>query len=155
MKLAMTKHSSIEFMGCVAVALALSGCGSAGIDGYPGPGPGPAPNGEGKLALSWTLSGLPLSQADCDREGVQYMEVYLHGKDGTSQGYTGVSCALDRYSLASTPLGAVRVIVTGLGKSNGGACIKLSGTTQVTAGTTYPATPTPVALKPASGCKTL
>ena len=125
--------------------LLIGACGGApGGDWAP-----PAEDLRGRLAMSWSIDGAPLTTERCTAERIAFMEVEVVSTTGAgSLAYTQVRCDLDRYSLQMTPLGRVVVRVGGMGTdSRERPCLRRYGEALVTAGTTYPEQPTPVTLR--------
>lgn len=121
----------------------------------PGYGGGTGWVGEGRVALSWTLNGVPLSQESCLKERISSMNLLIVSDYDGNQNieFLNVTCGLDRFSAAMAPTGPVRILVDGIFDLGGGrTCRRYSGQATAYATTQYPATPVPVPLRAVSGC---
>lgn len=140
---------------CLLLSGTTSGCDPYGPGYYGGPnGPGGFVSGEGRLALAWTLNNVPLTEATCKTEGIDYMNVFvLSTIDGNSHAeFSNVACALDRYSLAMVPTGDVRIYVDAVRLTQGRECVRYSGRATASATTAFPQTATPVVLRQTASC---
>ena len=140
---------------CLLLSGTTSGCDPYGPGYYSGPnGPGGFVSGDGRLALAWTLNSVPLTEASCKTEGIDYMNVFvLSTIDGNSHAeFSNVACALDRYSLAMVPTGDVRIYVDAVRLTQGRECVRYSGRATASATTAFPQTATPVVLRQTASC---
>ena len=152
-----SRHSRRTLLSLLGAACLLLSGTTSGCDPY-GPGyysgPGGFVSGDGRLALAWTLNSVPLTEASCKTEGIDYMNVFvLSTIDGNSHvEFSNVACALDRYSLAMVPTGDVRIYVDAVRLSQGRECVRYSGRATASATTAFPQTATPVVLRQTASC---
>lgn len=116
------------------------------------------PAGNGRVAVSWSLGGdgVPLTAERCQSERIDYMNVFVvSGRDEANYvEFTNVACALDRYSVAMTPTGNVRLFVDAIRKqADGRECARYSARGSAVATSQFPDKPTPLALTLAGDCK--
>ncbi len=144
----------------VAATLQLGACGSGyggayGDWGPPGPAAGLPTDLSGRLAIAWTLNGMPLTSAICQAENIDAMEVIVTAaQDSQSQvEFENVVCGLDRYSMAMIPSGSVSLQVNALHNLNSQiACTRYAGIAYATATTDFPKAATPVTLLSVVSC---
>jgi hypothetical protein len=146
---AITKGAAV-WLGVLALAGSLMGCEPPN---YGGSGSGWV--GDGRLAVSWTLNGVPLTSESCQKERISSMNLLiLSDYDGTQNiEFLNVTCGLDRFSAAMTPTGPVRILIDAMSDlGSGRMCRRYSGQATTYATTQFPAMPVPVPLRAVSGC---
>lgn len=146
---AITKGAAV-WLGVLGLASQLMGCEPPN-DGRSGSGW----VGEGRLALSWTLNGIPLTQDSCQKERISSMNLLILSDYDTSQNieFINVTCGLDRFSVAMAPTGPVRILVDAMSDLGGGrTCRRYSGQATAYATTQFPTMAVPIPLRAVSGC---
>lgn len=144
----------VPSLGGAFALLLLAACDSGYYYGRPYDPNVPA--GNGRVAVSWTFDGVPLTAERCQSERIDYMNVFVvSARDEANYvEFTNVACSLDRYSVAMTPTGNVRFFVDAIRKlSDGRECARYSARGGAVATTQFPETPTPLALTLAGDCK--
>jgi len=110
--------------------------------------------GNGKAAVSWTLNMSALTESTCTAQRISWMRVTIISRSDPRLGaeFLNVACGLDRYSVAMTPEGPVRIVVDAVHQSGRTGCIRYSGSVDTQATAQFPTTPAQVQLKPVSEC---
>lgn len=139
---------------CLA-AIGLTGWLAACDSGYGGDVVHVQP-GDGRLTISWTLDGVPLTSAACQQARVTSMNVLIASDLYPEQDlqFLNVTCALDRFSSIMTPVGSVRVFVDGMqDMTNGTQCRRYAGQASTTATRQFPNTPLAIPLRAVGDCR--
>jgi hypothetical protein len=137
-----------------AAALPFIACGGGGYGDWGQPDP-VAVDTSGRLAIAWTLQGMPLTSATCKAQQIDSMEVYVTSDlDGQNQvQFENVVCGLDRYSMEMIASGPVSLQVNAVHLLNSQTeCTRYAGLAHAKATTQFAQTPTPVALLPVVSC---
>jgi len=145
--------------GAVIAALALLGTlgGGACDSGYYGGGQwqSDSVNYTGRMAMSWTVNGKPLTTALCQSDRIDSMAVtVLSDLDGQSSvEFINVVCDLSIYSLTMVPTGPVSLYVDAIHvQKDQSQCVRFAGMAHSTATTQFPQNPVPIDLKTVATC---
>lgn len=146
---AITKSAAV-WVGVLGLCGLLSGCQPPNYDQG-----GSQAAGDGRLALSWTLNGITMTPDSCLTARISSINLLVLSDYDPNQNieFVNVTCGLDRFSVAMSPTGPVRVFIDAISDlGSGKTCRRYSGQASTFATTQFPAMPLPVPLRAVTGC---